>query len=288
MGMQDDVYPDHLRLHGDICYLCDRPLLDVPRRVIGVAEPRTCPACPPHPHCILCHVSGGDLVTVHYTRARPAPGDVRVGPWELLGPLDEPATEAAVLAILRWGNASPATLELYQSERESCVQTSVFLWLNDAELAELTERGRGRPWNGFELLNMHAAGLYPPAPLTPAQEADYHRRHAEQDAKHDARQKARQDARPRERKEPAMPHSVFMRFEETTAEPDTWRVTFAAAGRTVSTCVVQDAEALEALAERGAAFHCLADRQAFAAGLRQRRGQIELHLTDEQWRKLTK
>ena len=34
--------------------------------------------------------------------------------------------------------------------------------LTDAKLKALTERGRGWPWNGYELRLMKEAGKYPP------------------------------------------------------------------------------------------------------------------------------
>jgi hypothetical protein len=41
--------------------------------------------------------------------------------------------------------------------------SSVGLDLTEKQLAALIERGRGWPWNGYELRLMKEAGKYPPA-----------------------------------------------------------------------------------------------------------------------------
>ena len=86
-------------------------------------------------------------------------GKTRVGPWLLLNSHDE------VRAILRWGNVSDEEL----AERESSIRrwgvSSAVLNLTERQLAELIERGRGWPWNGYELRLMKDAGKYPPQRL---------------------------------------------------------------------------------------------------------------------------
>jgi hypothetical protein len=43
--------------------------------------------------------------------------------------------------------------------------SSVALELREQQYAELGERGKGWPWNGYELRLMKKAGKYPPQPL---------------------------------------------------------------------------------------------------------------------------
>jgi hypothetical protein len=67
-----------------------------------------------------------------------------------------------VRAILRWGNLAAEEL----AERENSIRrlgvSSAVLHVTDRQLAALIERGRGWPWNGYELRLMKAAGRYPP------------------------------------------------------------------------------------------------------------------------------
>ena len=40
----------------------------------------------------------------------------------------------------------------------------VVVWnITDRQLAQLVERGKGWPWNGYQLIQMKRAGSYPPS-----------------------------------------------------------------------------------------------------------------------------
>jgi hypothetical protein len=86
-------------------------------------------------------------------------GRTRIGPWLLLQNDDE------VVKILRWGAVSDEDLKEYHYNIKRWGCSSVHLVLTDSKLAALIERGRGWPWNGYELLQMKKAGKYPPKPV---------------------------------------------------------------------------------------------------------------------------
>ena len=86
-------------------------------------------------------------------------GKTRIGPWLLLDGPEE------VRAVLRWGNVSNEELAEHESSIRRWGVSTVPLELTERQLAALTERGRGWPWNGYELQQMKAAGKYPPKPL---------------------------------------------------------------------------------------------------------------------------
>jgi hypothetical protein len=86
-------------------------------------------------------------------------GKTRIGPWLLLDSHD------GVRAILRWGNISVEEMEQHEKSIRCWSSNSAVLELSDAQLAGLIERGRGCPWNGYELRLMKQAGRYPPKPL---------------------------------------------------------------------------------------------------------------------------
>jgi hypothetical protein len=77
-------------------------------------------------------------------------------PWLLLDSHDE------VRAILRWGNISAEELAEHEGSIRRWGVSSAVLNLTDQQLAALIERGRGWPWNGYELRLMKEAGKYPP------------------------------------------------------------------------------------------------------------------------------
>jgi hypothetical protein len=67
-----------------------------------------------------------------------------------------------VRAVLRWGNVSAEELEEHESSIRRWGVSSVGLELTEKQIADLIERGRGWPWNGYELRLMKEAGKYPP------------------------------------------------------------------------------------------------------------------------------
>lgn len=87
-------------------------------------------------------------------------GKTRIGPWLLLNGPEE------VLGILRWGNVSAEELEEHESGIRRWGVSSVALDLTERQIAALIERGKKWPWNGYDLLQMKAAGKYPPKPLS--------------------------------------------------------------------------------------------------------------------------
>ena len=87
-------------------------------------------------------------------------GRTRIGPWLLMDNHDQ------VRAILRWGNVSAEELEEHESSIRRWGVSSVGLDLTEKQLDDLIERGRGWPWNGYELRLMKEAGKYPPTRLT--------------------------------------------------------------------------------------------------------------------------
>jgi hypothetical protein len=106
---------------------------------------------------VLVNVMASDDWSVHFIGPD---GQTRIGPWLLLDSHDE------VRAILRWGNVSAAELEEHESSIRRWNVSSVSLDLTERQMAALIERGRGWPWNGYELGLMKQAGKYPPARLT--------------------------------------------------------------------------------------------------------------------------
>jgi hypothetical protein len=86
-------------------------------------------------------------------------GRTRIGPWLLLDNHDE------VRAILRWGNASAAEMSKHEDSIRCWGVSSVALELREQQYGKLVERGKGWPWNGYELRLMKKAGKYPPQRL---------------------------------------------------------------------------------------------------------------------------
>jgi hypothetical protein len=112
---------------------------------------------------VLVNVMGNDW-GVHFI----APdGRTRIGPWLLLDGHEE------VLAILQWGNISAEDLTEHESSLRRWNVSSVALDLTETQIAALIERGRGWPWNGYELGLMKRAGSYPPARLVPATKVSF-------------------------------------------------------------------------------------------------------------------
>ena len=74
--------------------------------------------------------------------------------------------------ILRWGNITDEELAEHESSIRRWGVSSAVLNLNDRQLAALIERGRGWPWNGYELRLMKEAGKYPPARPAPHRGAE--------------------------------------------------------------------------------------------------------------------
>jgi hypothetical protein len=72
-------------------------------------------------------------------------GQTRVGPWLLLDSHDE------VREILPWGSASEAELVDHESNIRRWGAYTVVLLLTDRQPKQLIERGKGWPWNGYEL-----------------------------------------------------------------------------------------------------------------------------------------
>ncbi len=81
------------------------------------------------------------------------------------------------------------------------------------------------------------------------------------------------------------PHNVRMRFEKVL---EVWRVSLSCAGRELRSFTFADRYKVEEMAERGAAFKTLEDRQAveYALGHAPYMGVCDLRLTDEQMAKL--
>jgi hypothetical protein len=104
---------------------------------------------------VLCNVMTGDW-SVNFVGPD---GKTRIGPWLLLNNHDE------VRAILRWGNITAEELAEHENSIRRWGVSSAVLNLTDRQLAALIERGRGWPWNGYELRLMKEAGKYPPQRL---------------------------------------------------------------------------------------------------------------------------
>jgi hypothetical protein len=73
--------------------------------------------------------------------------------------------------MLRWGNITEEELAEHESSIRRWGVSSAVLHLTDRQLAELIERGRGWPWNGYELGLIKKAGKYPPQRLTARKQA---------------------------------------------------------------------------------------------------------------------
>lgn len=86
-------------------------------------------------------------------------GQTRVGPWLLLDSHDE------VRDILRWCNATETELAEHETNIRRWGSSTVALWLTERQFAQLIDRGKGWPWNGYELRKMKMAGTYPPRRL---------------------------------------------------------------------------------------------------------------------------
>jgi hypothetical protein len=107
-------------------------------------------------HRVLVNVASSDWA-VHFI----APdGKTRIGPWLLFDSHDE------VREILRWGGITPQELDQHESAIRRWGCSSAVVMLADSKLAVLIERGRGWPWNGYELRKMKEAGKYPPERIT--------------------------------------------------------------------------------------------------------------------------
>jgi hypothetical protein len=105
---------------------------------------------------VLCNVMESDW-SVNFIGPD---GKTRVGPWLLLDGPEE------VRAILRWGNITDEELAEHEINIRRWGVSSAVLNLTDRQLAALIERGRGWPWNGYELRLMKEAGKYPPTRYT--------------------------------------------------------------------------------------------------------------------------
>ncbi len=107
-------------------------------------------------HRVLADVASSEW-SVHFI----APdGKMRIGPWLLHDSHEE------VLKILAWCEISDEELAEHHSSIRRWGCNSAVVWLTDAKLSVLIERGRGWPWNGYELRLMKEAGKYPPTRLT--------------------------------------------------------------------------------------------------------------------------
>jgi hypothetical protein len=106
-------------------------------------------------HRVLVNVMSSEW-SVHFIGPD---GQTRVGPWLLHDSHDE------VLKILEWCEITPAELKEHHESIRRWGISSAAVMLTDAKLNALIERGRGWPWNGYELLQMKRAGKYPPQRL---------------------------------------------------------------------------------------------------------------------------
>ena len=86
-------------------------------------------------------------------------GRTRVGPWLLHDDHDN------VRKLLSWGNTTAEEMEEHERNIQRWGFSTVVWHLDDRKLAQLIERGRGWPWNGYELKKMKEAGQYPPQAL---------------------------------------------------------------------------------------------------------------------------
>ena len=104
------------------------------------------------PHRVLINVASSDW-SVHFIGPD---SKTRIGPWLLFDSHDE------VRETLCWANITVEELEEHESAIRRWGCSSAVVDLTDKQLAALIERGRGWPWNGYELKLMKAAGKYPP------------------------------------------------------------------------------------------------------------------------------
>ena len=103
-------------------------------------------------HRVLVNISS-DEWSVHFIGPD---GKTRIGPWLLHDSHDQ------VLEILRWCDIPEEELVEHHSAIRRWGCNSAVVMLSDAKLKALIERGRGWPWNGYELKQMKLAGKYPP------------------------------------------------------------------------------------------------------------------------------
>jgi hypothetical protein len=101
---------------------------------------------------VLVNIQSGDYWSVHFIGPD---NNTRIGPWLLLDSHDE------ARAILRWGNISADEITEHESSIRRWSTSSVGLEITERQLAQLVERGKSWPWNGYELLQMKKAGKYP-------------------------------------------------------------------------------------------------------------------------------
>jgi hypothetical protein len=80
------------------------------------------------------------------------PEQIRIGPWLLFDSHDE------VRSLLRWGNPSDTDMEEHESGIRRWGCSSVAWNITNKQLAQLIERGKGWPWNGYQLVQMKRAG----------------------------------------------------------------------------------------------------------------------------------
>ncbi len=107
-------------------------------------------------HRVLVNVSSSDWA-VHFVGPD---GKTRIGPWLLHDSHEE------VLKILAWCGITEQELAEHHSAIRRWGCSSAVVMLTDAKLAALIKRGEGWPWSGYELLQMKAAGKYPPQRLS--------------------------------------------------------------------------------------------------------------------------
>jgi hypothetical protein len=131
------------------------------------------PIAPPGTHIISCHVMQRDWSVTFSESADPT----AKFPWLLCDSHDD------VLKILQWGHTSGPDLDEHHRNMKRWGVGGGRLQLSTIERLQLIARGRGWPWNGYELKRMKEAGMYPPQRLTPALEAEYHRRAADKAAR---------------------------------------------------------------------------------------------------------
>ena len=112
--------------------------------------------CTPRPHLVLCNVFSNEWA-VHFLDAD---YKTRIGPWLLFDSREDFETK-----VLNWGHVTERDLEEYRHDLERTGFSTVRLHLTEGERAGLIERGRGWPWDGYQLLQMRAARKYPPERL---------------------------------------------------------------------------------------------------------------------------
>jgi hypothetical protein len=113
-------------------------------------------------HRVLVNVASSDWA-VHFIGPD---GQTRIGPWLLHHSHDE------VLKILHWCGVTDDELAEHHSAIRRWGCSSVVVMLADAKLAAVIERGRGWPWNDYELRLMKEVGKYPPQRQTPSKQVD--------------------------------------------------------------------------------------------------------------------